>query len=138
MSAEKSDESDHVYDDRRWLEPDTDVAPEVITGGPDEHAPVPGDLAYVPTQVELSPGDENATLKLATTTDGELAALAYSSLEELVRCCGDQHPWVSFRTERIDALPSVTGADVLLWNEELPPELRRDAADNDDSGKEPE
>jgi hypothetical protein len=141
VSAEKPDENDHVYDDRRWFESDAEVAPEVITGGSDEDTPVLGDLAYVPTEVELSPGDENATLKLATTTDGELVALAYSSLEELVRCCGDRHPWVAFQAERINALPGVAGADVLLWNEELPPELRRDTTDDDstdDSGKGPE
>ncbi len=125
MPADKRDENDHVYGDQGWFEPDAEVAPEVIVGGPD--ASVAGDTAFVPTEAELSPGDENATVKLVHTVDGGLAVLAYSSLERLVRCCGDRHPWVAFRTENIDALPGVAGADLLLWNEELPPELRRDA-----------
>lgn len=131
MSAEKPDENDHVYDDRHWFESDAEVAPEVIAGEPDGDTPVLGDVAYVPTEVELAPGDENTTLKVATTAEGERAALAYSSLEHLVRCCGDRHPWVAFKIERIDALSSVAKADVLLWNQELPPELRREADDGE-------
>ncbi|MFD0856975.1 SAV_915 family protein [Actinomadura adrarensis] len=119
--------NDRVYDDRRWFEPDDPTAPDVITSEREDTAPALGDMVYVPTEAEVSREDENATLKLATTTSGERAALAYSSLEHLVRCCGDQHPWVAFRTERIDALPDITGADVLLWDEELPPELRRES-----------
>jgi hypothetical protein len=57
--------------------------------------------------------------------------LAYSSLEQLVWCCGDRQPWVAFRTERIDALPSVTGADVLLWDEALPAGQRMEVGDGD-------
>lgn len=125
MPADRRDGNDHVHGDQGWFEPDTEVAPELIVGGPGASAV--GDTAFVPTEAELSPGDENAMVTLVTTVDGGLAVLAYSSLEHLVRCCGDRHPWVAFRTENIDALPGVTGADVLLWNEELPPELRRDA-----------
>ncbi|TDC93062.1 SAV_915 family protein [Actinomadura sp. 7K507] len=131
MPADKPDEKDRAYGDQGWFESDAEVAPEVITGGSDEQ--VLGETAFVPTEVELSPGDENAMVKLVNTVDGELATLAYSSLEDLVRCCGEKQPWVAFRTENIDELPGVAGADVLLWNEELPMELRRDTGNGDAS-----
>lgn len=134
MSSKQPSKYDNVHDDWISADADTEVAPAVITGeSVEQHAGHLGAVAYVPVEEELAPGDENAVLKLSRTSIGQLAALAYSSLERLVHCCGDRQPWVAFRTERIDALPSVAGADVLLWNEELPAEQRRDA---DGSGSE--
>ena len=126
MSIEKQNESDHVYDDGGWLESDAEAAPGVIGGAPGEKTMDLGDVAFVPAEVEMSPDDEDATVKLVSTPDGELVALAYTSLEELVRCCGDRHPWVAFQANKIAVLSGVTGVDVLLWNQELSPELRRD------------
>ena len=131
MPAEKPNEHGDFSVDRGLFDPDMPVAPAVITGESTEGpAPAMGDVAYVPTVRELSPGEENAVLKLLSySSTGQLAVLAYSSLEQLVRCCGDRQPWVAFRTERIDALPGVAGADVLLWDEDLPADQRMEAGD---------
>jgi hypothetical protein len=132
VPAERSNNGDSLGG-RGLFDPDTPVAPPVITGEFTVRSGPPlGDVAYVPTVRELSPGEENAVLKLlSSTSTGQLAVLAYSSLEQLVRCCGDRQPWVAFRTQRIDALPSVTGADVLLWDEELPAGHRMEVGDGE-------
>ena len=129
MSIKKQGESVDIDDDRLWFEPDVATAPAMIVGTVDEKAATAVELAYVPTESQLSHGDESVMVKLIATGEGEVLALAYSSVEELVRCCGFEQPWVAFEVDKIDALPGVTGADALVWNEELPPDLRQDSAD---------
>ena len=70
---------------------------------------------YVPSS-PVSPGDREAVLELRRTGDGRLALLAYSSLAMLLRCRGPHQPWVAVELDRIDTLPALTGADIILWD----------------------
>lgn len=100
---------------------DRTVAPAVLgaehAGGGEQPT------AYVPSQ-RLREGDTEATLELRNTEDGRVAMLAFSSLEQLVGCCGEAQPWVALPLDRVDNLRELSGADVTLWDLELPAELR--------------
>lgn len=82
-----------------------------------------GDAAFVPSR-RVRRGDAEATLELRRTEDGQLAMLAYSSLELLVDGCGEGQPWVAVPRERVAGLLSLSEADVVLWDVALSPELR--------------
>jgi hypothetical protein len=80
-------------------------------------------LAYIPSQ-RARQGDAEVVLELRNTEDGQVAVLAYSSLELLVAGCGEAQPWVAIPVDRVEHLPGLAGADVVLWNLALPAELR--------------
>lgn len=83
------------------------------------------DTAFVPSQRRY-PGEEEVTLELRRTEEGQLAVLAFSSLGVLVAGCGEAQPWVAVPTERLDDLVRLSGADVVLWNVGLDEEQRHD------------
>ncbi|QGK69062.1 hypothetical protein GIY23_05485 [Allosaccharopolyspora coralli] len=87
-----------------------------------ENDETPSDV-YVPSQ-RLQPGASEIELELRPTEAGGLALLAYSSLELLVGGCGEQQPWISTPRERISDLQRQSGADTILWDIELPHEMR--------------
>lgn len=84
-------------------------------------------LVFLPSE-RYREGDEHATIEFRRTTDGRLAVLAYTSLEALVGSCGQQQPWVQLSSAKIDGIVADSGADMVLWDAELPPEQRRDEA----------
>ncbi|MQA86712.1 MAG: hypothetical protein GEV03_19285 [Streptosporangiales bacterium] len=63
-------------------------------------------------------------LELRNIDDGRVAMLAFSSLEQLVEGCGEEQPWVAVPMDRVDELQRLSGADLVLWNVPLSPELR--------------
>lgn len=85
-----------------------------------------GDAVFVPSR-RVRRGDAEATLELRRTEDGQLAMLAYSSLELLVDGCGEGQPWVAVPRERVAGLLSLSEADVVLWDVALSPEQRHPA-----------
>ncbi|WP_345358301.1 SAV_915 family protein [Saccharopolyspora cebuensis] len=98
------------------------VAPAVLdsaSGVDEEH----GELAYVPSK-KFTRGDREAVLELRATEDGQIAVLAYSSLALLVEACGERQPWVSLRWAALQELQRRGDADVILWNVEIPKDLR--------------
>jgi hypothetical protein len=93
------------------------VAPDVIGGqyaGWEEDATP--ELAYVPATVVA----EEVAFELRRTAEGGLALPAYSTLDDLVRCCGPHQRWVSVRTEGVAECARACGADVVLWDVALP------------------
>lgn len=94
---------------------------------PNEQAHSEQEAAFVPSQ-RLRDGDAEVTLELRQTEDGQLAMLAYSSLELLVDGCGQAQPWVAVPTDRVDGLASQGGAETVLWDVGLTPEQRHPAS----------
>lgn len=93
------------------------------TSWPGETGRRPGeDVAFLASQRYREGSDP--VLELRETADGGLAVLAYSSLDELLENCGRAQPWIAFRTDRLEEVRSVTGADRVLWNPPLTIEQR--------------
>ncbi|MCI2423462.1 hypothetical protein MOQ72_39230 [Saccharopolyspora sp. K220] len=108
-----------------------DVAPSVI--GADYVAEANGEEpepAFVPLEQRLLSQDKDATVELRRLEDGRLAVLAYTSLEALVHSCGDLQPWASLPADKVAEIQQRSGADLVLWDAELPADQRRDAGGN--------
>ncbi|RZS39230.1 hypothetical protein EV193_104446 [Herbihabitans rhizosphaerae] len=97
--------------------------------GTEDPSPFTGDgndedrVLYVPARPYLE-GDGEALLELQPMREDQLALLAYSSLDLLVRGCGEHQPWVSFPADRIDEARRQSGADVVVMDMALPGWLR--------------
>lgn len=73
----------------------------------------PPAAVFLPSE-RVEPGDEQARLVLRLVNGTVLVLPAYSSLDELVRCCGPDQPWVAMRTDDVDALTADLGAGMVL------------------------
>lgn len=78
---------------------------------------------YISSQ-RLGPGAEEVNLELRPMQDGRLALLAYSSLDLLIAGCGEHQPWIAVPVNRVHDCQQQSGADVVLWDLELPEEMR--------------
>lgn len=85
-------------------------------------------VLFVPLEKRLLEGDKEATVSLRRLEDGRLAVLAYTSLDALVAACGNLQPWASMPSDSVMELQSQSGADLVLWDEALPPDQRSDSA----------
>jgi hypothetical protein len=83
-------------------------------------------IVYVPCD-RVSPGDEELSVDLRPSNDGQVALLVYSALDRLVSCCGPHQPWVVMPTARLDKLGEHTHFDMILLDIAIPDELRRGA-----------
>lgn len=95
-------------------------------------------LVYVPTQ-RVRPDDTETTLELRTLQDGQLALMAYTSLDRLVDACGEFQPWALVPVQQVEQIRAVAGFDVVALDVAIPPELRhgretKDAADRTEGG----
>lgn len=81
------------------------------------------DLIYVPCR-RVHEGDQDAYLELRPLEDGRVAMLAYSSLDHLVAGCGAAQPWLAVPPRYVSECESRSGADVVVWDTELPAELQ--------------
>ncbi|SFT96763.1 SseB protein N-terminal domain-containing protein [Actinopolyspora lacussalsi subsp. righensis] len=81
-------------------------------------------VVYVPCEA-ASPNNGELSVDLRRTRDGRTALLVYSSNERLVRCCGEQQPWVAVHTEKLDELDRSIHFDLILLDVEIPQEFRR-------------
>lgn len=72
----------------------------------------------------VGPHDREARVELRQDHEGRLAMLAYSSLEELVRSCGEAQPWIAVPIDRVSGVQQDTGAELVFWDTELPVEFR--------------
>lgn len=85
----------------------------------------------IPPVVYLACGQvENGTFTpdRRSTEDGQVALLVYSALDRLVDCCGPNQPWVVVPTEKLDAIDEYAPYDVILLDNDIPAELRREVA----------
>ncbi|ACU34544.1 SAV_915 family protein [Actinosynnema mirum] len=107
-----------------------DDVPELIDprllGADDEDRTLRAGATYVPGRYQDGRTDI-VDVEVVPTNDGHNVILAYSSLPRLVECMGEQQPWVELPAT-IDpaSLQLGTGADMVLWDQELPQELRRE------------
>lgn len=77
-------------------------------------APVPGESG---TSAE-------ASIELRNTPDGSIALVAFSSLEQLVECCGEKQHWVRVSTEHLPKLHAHKPYDLIMLDSPLPEGLR--------------
>lgn len=75
----------------------------------------------------MAPGAKAAALQLFTVPPDGPKLLAYSSLDELRRCCGPYQAAVWVRPERLDEVARQAGAEGVLFGADLPDELRQQA-----------
>lgn len=80
-------------------------------------------MVYVPTQ-RVRPGDAEANVELRHLQDGQLALLAYSTLDRLVDCCGEFQPWALLPSVHVEELRQTTGFDVIVIDTPIPAELQ--------------
>jgi hypothetical protein len=106
-----------------------------VLGEPDEAEAVE-DTAwlFVPARPVINPGEE-VFAELRRLSDGRLALLAYTSLPELVGCCGEHQSWVSFPASWLERLREKCRFDAVALNLPLPPEARIQPEFHDWPGK---
>lgn len=97
------------------------IEPETF-GTEDERAAT---VLWTPTAAPLREGQE-LLLVLRALEDGQRAMLVFTSYEALVAGCGEDQPFVSFRAEGVQAFQEQAGADVVLWDAVLAPEVRQE------------
>ena len=66
-----------------------------------------------------------AEIDMRVTRDGRIALLAYSALDRLHTCCGDQQPWVLLPVASLDEIQKTQPFSLLLLDVVIPPDRRR-------------
>lgn len=87
---------------------------------------------FIATQ-RVGAQDTEAQVELRQDEAGRFVMLAYSSLASLVACAGEAQPWVSVPTDRVSQVQEDCGADLVLWDVELPSEVRHVSSDEEES-----
>lgn len=82
-------------------------------------------VVYVPCE---SPTGDGLVVDLRTTKDGEVALIVYTALDRLIDCCGRHQPWAAVRTEELEKVREETNFELLLFDLDIPDDLRRKAA----------
>lgn len=83
-------------------------------------------VVYVPCNVS-DPSHGELALDMRKMRDGRTALLAYSALDRLVQCCGQQQPWVVVWTAQLEDFDATQPFDVILLDVQIPPEHQRSA-----------
>lgn len=79
-------------------------------------------VVYLPCRPTV-PG-EAPQIELRRLEDGRVALLAYTALDRMSRCCGPHQPWALYPTEELSALRRSSSYDVVVFDQELPAEVR--------------
>ncbi|WP_232376460.1 SAV_915 family protein [Amycolatopsis aidingensis] len=101
---------------------DTAVDQDNVKPIPPEFPPV----VYLPCAAHASDPSE-AVVELRRTRDGRMALMAYSALDRLKYCCGDQQPWMVVPTAQLDNIQQVQPFELVLLDVIIPPEHRHGA-----------
>lgn len=80
---------------------------------------------FIPSE-PMTPEDQQANLELRETTEGALALVSFTSLEQLVEGCGEQQAWISIPEAEVQQLAAQVGAQVILQDVPLPDQQRKD------------
>ena len=83
-------------------------------------AVTPPPTVFLPA-VTSTPGPDGHQVVLRSIDD-VLVVVAYSSLEALVRSCGEDQPWVAMRAEDVDDLREEWAAAAVLLDPVLTPD----------------
>lgn len=108
------------------------VAPSVL--GAEYAGAEEGDgdnTVFIATQ-RVGPQDAEARVELRENESGQLVMLAYSNHEQLVTGAGEAQPWIAVPTDRVWQVQQECGADVVLWDVELPPEMQHTGSDEEE------
>lgn len=84
-------------------------------------------VLYLPASPGGRADGEPAEIEMRRLLDGRVALIAYTALDRLADCCGSEQPWVLYKTDQLDELNEVSPYDVIVIDQPLPDELRRDA-----------
>ncbi|MGH4019635.1 MAG: SAV_915 family protein [Pseudonocardiaceae bacterium] len=103
------------------------MSEQIFAGMP--QVPMPGHV-YVPV-AEVDAEMTETRFEGRQLPGGEVAALAYSTLEELVARTGEQQPWILLPSERLLALQQQLGFDRVVLDLEVPEEQRHGATEED-------
>lgn len=96
--------------------------PEAVEEAEPEAEQLPSpEAVYVPAEPVEGPQDE-VTIQLSRTEDGELVLLAFSSPERLAVCLGDEQAWLAVPKVQIEVIRQRCEAAYL----ELDPVLSQD------------
>lgn len=117
-----------VFDGGLSVPPPVISAEHVGSGDIDEDVP---ETVYIPSE-RVRSREEDVTLELRRTTDGPLALVAFTSLEQLVEGCGNRQHWVAVRGHSLEDLRERSGADVIVWDAAIPIEDRRSGVEQED------
>ncbi|TCN52190.1 hypothetical protein EV641_10866 [Rhodococcus sp. SMB37] len=85
------------------------------------------EILYVPTR--RRDGSGQVQLEMRTLLDGRLALPAYTSLQELVRCCGPRQAWMGVDSAGLQEIHRTTGYDLILFDARQPPPPPEDEYD---------
>jgi hypothetical protein len=92
------------------------VAPDVIDARFTDRADALADgQVYVPGTVT----DTEVQFHLWPLGDGRLTLAVFTSVAELVRCCGAAQPWVRVYADRVDECARLCDADRVVWDTEV-------------------
>ncbi len=86
--------------------------------------PVVPPMLYLPCDGFRS-DDEELSVDFRRMGDGRLSLLAYTALDRLVNCCGQDQPWVVVPASALAELDRHQPYEVILLDVEIPTELRR-------------
>lgn len=81
-------------------------------------------VVYVACEVA---DDQSFTPELRWSADGEATLLAYTALDRLITCCGENQPWAVLPTERLEDVRREVPFDAVVLDAEIPEEHRRKA-----------
>ncbi|UJW32047.1 hypothetical protein L3Q67_44005 [Saccharothrix sp. AJ9571] len=80
-------------------------------------------VVYLPCEAHVQdPAD--AVVELRRTNDSRMALMAYSALDRLKSCCGEQQPWLLLPTKMLERIQRVQPFELVLLDVVIPPELR--------------
>ena len=91
--------------------------------GPDPERPFVPPALYLPSTGV--PNAKGVEIELRRLRDGQMALLAYTAVDRLVKCIGPNQPWVLFLTENLDELVKAQPFDVVMLDQWIPQELWR-------------
>lgn len=83
---------------------------------------------FVATQ-RVGPQDTQAQVELRENEAGQWTMLAYSNHEQLVTSTGEAQPWIAVPADRLWQVQQECGADVVLWDVDLPSEMQHTVPD---------
>jgi hypothetical protein len=92
-------------------------------------------LVYVPAHPRVTDYGKDIGVELRGTDDGELAGIAFSSLERLVAALGEYQPWVAMERDRFTAVVGAAGAPFVCVDPALEMVQRWSAADVERLGR---
>jgi hypothetical protein len=96
-------------------------------GRPPAGTPIPNDfppVVYLPCVEKVSDATQ-AQVALRRTKDGRIALLAYSALDRLHGCCGEEQPWIVLPTAALDELQKRQPFQLLLLDVVIPEDKRQ-------------